>query len=43
MKIYVMHSKEWEKAIKTGALKKLRMKSTKKRKRKPHHWRNKRK
>ena len=43
MKIYVMHSREWEKAIKTGALRKLKVKNTRKQKRKPYHWRNKRK
>jgi len=37
MKIYTLHSKEWERAIKTGTLKKMNNKTTSKRKRKPLH------
>ena len=43
MKIYIMHSKEWEKAIKTRGLRKLKAKTTRKRKKRPFHQRNRKK
>ena len=38
-----MNSRDWEKAIKTGGLKKLKAKTKKEWQRKSAHWRNKRK